>query len=37
MKKIIIAWLKKKLRIKSPSTMLLGFDYEYDYLKGEKK
>ena len=29
------AWIKKHLGIKSPSAMILGYEYEYDYLKAE--
>jgi hypothetical protein len=31
--KLLIAWIKKKLEIQSPSTIILGYKYEYDYLK----
>lgn len=33
--KLFIAWIKKHLGIKSPSAMILGYEYEYDYLKAE--
>jgi hypothetical protein len=29
----ILAWVKKKLGIQSPSTKSFGYNYEYDYLK----
>ena len=35
--KLFIAWIKKRLGIKSPSTVILGYEYEYDYLKIERK
>lgn len=31
--KLLIALVKKKLGIQSPSTIILGYKYEYDYLK----
>lgn len=34
--RLIVAWAKKKLGIKSPSTMLFGYCYEYDYLKAKQ-
>lgn len=34
--KLIMARIKKLLRIQSPSTMLLGYRYEYDYLMAIK-
>lgn len=33
--KLFIAWIKKHLGIKSPSAVILGYEYEYDYLKAE--
>ena len=36
MKRLIIAWIKKLLGIHSPSGALLGYDYEFDYLKAKK-
>ena len=36
-KKLLIAWFKKEIAIKSPSARLLGYEYEYDYLKAEKQ
>jgi hypothetical protein len=35
--KLLIAWVKKKLGIQSPSTILLGYEYEHDYLKAKGK
>lgn len=32
----IIAQFKKRLGIKSPSAKVLGYEYEYDYLKAER-
>lgn len=34
--KLFIAWIKKHLGIKSPSTVILGYEYEYDYLRAER-
>lgn len=31
--KLLIAWVKKKLGIQSPSINAFGYKYEYDYLK----
>lgn len=33
--KLLIAWAKKKLGIQSPSTIIFGYKYEYDYLKAK--
>lgn len=30
------AWIKKRFGIKSPSAMILGYEYEYDYLLSQK-
>lgn len=30
------AWIKKRFGIKSPSAMMNGYEYEYDYLLSEK-
>lgn len=35
--KLIMARIKKLLGIQSPSTMLLGYRYEYDYLIAIKR
>lgn len=36
--KIIIAWIKKYIfHIKSPSGMIMGYEYEYDYLTERKR
>ena len=37
MKKLFIAWVKKKLGIQSPSLRLLGYEYEYDYRRAKIK
>ena len=31
----ILAWVKKKLGIQSPSAQPFGYKYEYDYLKAK--
>lgn len=31
--RLIIAWLKKKLGIVSPSMYMTGYEFEYDYLR----
>lgn len=37
-KRLIIAWIKKYIfKIKSPTLSLLGFPYEYDYLRNKEK
>lgn len=41
-KRIIKAWIKKKLKIQSPACHYMGYKYEYDMLKdlykcGDKK
>lgn len=33
--RLFIAWIKKKLGIQSPSTLIFGYQYEYDYLKAK--
>lgn len=33
---MILAWIKKQLKIASPSTIGLGYTYEYDYLKNQR-
>ena len=35
MKRLFIAWIKKKLGVQSPS--IFGYEYEYDYLKAKNK
>ena len=38
MKNIIIAWIEKYLlRVKSPSGVVNGYEYEYDYIKDERR
>ena len=32
--RLILAWIKKLLKIQSPSARYFGFDYEYDYERG---
>lgn len=35
--RLFIAWIKKMLGIHSPSMSLIGYEYEYDYLKKKLK
>lgn len=32
-RRMFLTFLKKLMRVKSPSTGAFGYDYEYDYLK----
>ena len=34
--KLILAYIKKYLKIQSPSALLRGYEYEYDYLIHKK-
>lgn len=34
--RLFIAWFKRKLRVVSPSTHILGYKFEYDYLLAQK-
>lgn len=34
---IIVAWIRKKLGIMSPSTWFMGYPYEYDMLRARMK
>ena len=33
--KLALAWIKKMLGVRSPSCRILGYEFEYDYIKSE--
>lgn len=35
--KLLLAWIKKMLGVKSPSCRILGYEFEYDYIKAEMR
>ena len=35
--RLFLAYIKKLLGIKSPSAMIIGYEYEYDLIKKGKK